>query len=320
MARNPRARRWVFTINNFTYEEQFLIENLETDIRTKYIIAEMEHLNEGTPHIQGYWHTNKLMYRTGVERSLGGRAFIEVAHGSETDNINYCSKEDQIFVQSIESSQTKIKGQIKSDIDAQVMLNEMRNLNEEEFEAAYPAFYMRHKALYRETRMEAQDTHTRWVPPFGFHPTLKRQQVWDGNLKSKNLWMWGPPGTGKSRSARLGIEQWRIYSKAFNKWWNGYSQETTKRIIIEDWPNALQGGNTLCQHLKIWGDRYPFTAELKGGHIAVEPSYQLIITSNYSIDDCFSSDEDKEAIKRRFSEIHLTNDKNTIDPYLVLDI
>ena len=245
------------------------------------------------------------MYRTEVERSLGGRAYIEVAQGSETDNINYCSKEDTVFVQSIASSQTKIKGQIKSDVDAQVMLNEMRNLNEEEFEAAYPAFYMRHKALYRETRMEAQ---------------VKRQQIWDGNLKSKNLWIWGPPGTGKSRSARLGLEQWRIYSKAFNKWWNGYSQETTKRIIIEDWPNATQGGNTLCQHLKIWADRYPFTAELKGGHIAVEPSYQLIITSNYSIDDCFSSDEDKEAIRRRFSEILWTNDKNTLDPYLVLDI
>ena len=50
MARNPRARRWVFTINNFTYEEQCLVENLETDTRTKYIIAEMEHLDTGTPH------------------------------------------------------------------------------------------------------------------------------------------------------------------------------------------------------------------------------------------------------------------------------
>ena len=37
--------------------------------------------------------------------------------------------------------------------------------------------------------------------------------------------------------------------------------ETTKRLIIDDWPAVDDGGKVLPQHLRIWGDRYLFTAE-----------------------------------------------------------
>ena len=61
--------------------------------------------------------------------------------------------------------------------------------------------------------------------------------------------------------------------------------------------------------MKIWGDRYPFVGECKGSHQMIEPGrFFLIITSNYAIDDCFQTEEDKEAIHRRFRELEMTPD------------
>lgn len=301
-----RAMRWVFTINNFTYEEEELVRALESNELIKSCVAEEEHIDDPinkTPHIQGYIHTTVRLYRTVIERWLGGRAYIEPAKGSEQENWNYCTKENQIIVEKKDNKLLQSIKNPKNDEEAKQLLCDMRSMKEEDFEAAYPVFYMKHQALYRQFRHEA---------------LVKEQKTWDGNLKAKNIWIWGPPGTGKSRMARVGLKSYEIFSKAYNKWWNGYVQEQTKRIIIDDWPNTENGGNVLVQHLKIWADRYPFTAETKGGHIAVQPDYQLIITSNYPIDSCFTSEEDREAIRRRFTELNWTDNKRTLDPYAVL--
>lgn len=305
MSSNPRAKRWVFTINNFTYDEEELVRNLEINPLIETVVAEEEHLNEGTPHIQGYIHCNKQIYRTVVENWLGGRAFIEVARGSEKDNFDYCTKEQQVIV---EKRNPKFEKELRNPLtndDAKQIMSDMRSMDEESFEAAYPMFYMKHQALYRQFRHEA---------------LVKEQKTWDGELKQKNLWIWGPPGKGKSRCARIGLKPYEIFSKAYNKWWNGFVQESTKRIIIDDWPSVEGGGNCLVQHLKIWADRYPFTAETKGGHLAIEPSYQFIITSNFPIDQCFMNEEDKKAIHRRFTEIHWDNLPGTLDPFTTLTL
>ena len=76
-------------------------------------------------------------------------------------------------------------------------------------------------------------------------------------------------------------------------------------MIIEDYPCAPQG-NALVQHMKIWGDRYPFEGECKGSHMLIEPRrFFLIVTSNYPIDLCFQTEDDKEAIRRRFHEVRM---------------
>nr|QIV13138.1 replicase [Po-Circo-like virus] len=300
-----RAIRWCFTINNFTYEEEEAVRNLELNPEVDAVIAEEEHLDEGTPHIQGYLRLKTKKDMTVIQRWLGGRAHLEVAMGSEMDNIKYCTKEDQVIVEKLNEKLTKKLKCKDKDEEARELIADMRSLNESEFEAKYPKFYMYHQALYRQFRHEA---------------LVKQQETWDGELKQKNLWIWGPPGKGKSRAARIGLRPYEIFSKAYNKWWNGFVQEDTKRVVIDDWPSLEAGGNMLVQHLKIWADRYPFTAETKGGHLAVEPSYQFIITSNFSIDQCFGNPEDQEAIHRRFTEIHWTNMPGTLDPFTALTL
>lgn len=117
--------------------------------------------------------------------------------------------------------------------------------------------------------------------------------IMDGELQ--NEWLWGDAGTGKTRSA------WErypgLYVKNRNKWWDGYNGEEV--VLIDDWdPNCSQ----LAGYLKVWSDRYPFRAEVKGSSMMIRPK-KIIITSNYSPADCFSI-QDLEAIRRRFKVTH----------------
>ena len=122
----------------------------------------------------------------------------------------------------------------------------------------------------------------------------------------KNIWIWGPPGTGKSTWARKQMEADKTMFKLQNKWWDGYNDTQTKLVIIEDFP--IDNKEWLINILKIWSDRYQFNGEVKGGTIQVTPGkWILIVTSNHSIEEVFEKCQelDIEAIKRRFHEFKM---------------
>lgn len=89
-----RSRRWVFTLNNWTHEEDQRIRALGNDGRkTKYLVFGREVGDGGTPHLQGF-----VVFREGqrfsrVKDLVGDRCFIAAARGTSCQCREYCIKD-----------------------------------------------------------------------------------------------------------------------------------------------------------------------------------------------------------------------------------
>ena len=289
MAARIRGRNWVFTINNFSEEEKNRLITISERDDVLRMIAETEHTGEGegTPHIQGYISFVNPFYRDCVELMIGGRAFIEPAKGGWKQNFTYCSKENTVFIR---KGDNPVATERLSSIVTEDALEAMKKMSAREFQDAYPSIWFWHRQKVLETMLD-------W--------SLRRVQKWTGELPSKNYWIWGPAGVGKSQWATSIASVGETYKKNCNKWWDGFSFIEHTCVVIEDYPCAPAGA-VLTQFVKVWGDRYPFIGEVKGGSMQIQPGrFNLIITSNYSMEACFTFADDIEAIKRRFTEIHI---------------
>lgn len=121
-----------------------------------------------------------------------------------------------------------------------------------------------------------------------------------------NRWYYGPAGTGKSYGAREYLKSlakkdtgvpFSVYTKNANKWWDGYDEEVCQGlVIIEEWGKPHE---CLLYFLKIWGDRFPFLAEVKGSGQGLRPKV-IIITSNYHPREIWPNDQELQPVLDRF--------------------
>lgn len=265
-----KSRSFCFTLNNYTDEQYESICALESV--AQYLIVGREVGDSGTPHLQGYIRFKNPRSFNAV-RELIPQAHVEVAKGSPASNMEYCSKEGN-FVEFGTAPVERGKAEKKRWADSKAMM-QSGVLDELD-----PDIFIRY---YSTAKRIAQDA---YVCP----PTI------EGELE--HWWFYGDPGTGKSRFAR---EQWPgAYIKNTNKWWCGYQAEET--VIMDE--IELEHGKFIGHFLKIWGDRYPFKAEVKGGGKNIRP-LRIVVTSNYTIDEVFAHDTMlAKAIKRRFKSKH----------------
>lgn len=226
----------------------------------------------GTPHLQGFVQfINPASFAT-VKQLIGQNAHVEARRGSVKSAIAYCQKDGDWCHKGTPTRLLTNKESQLQKWTTCIELAEQGRLTE--IKINYPCEYIR----YFKTFCSLQK---------GSNSILHELQ---------NEWWYGPTGTGKSRTV------WEKYpdhyQKELNKWWDNYTGQDT--VVIEEW---CPKNECTASHLKIWSDRYPFTAQIKGGTLQRIRPNKIIITSNYSIDQCFSNQEDALPIKRRFKEV-----------------
>jgi len=270
-ASGPRFRDYCFTLNNYTEEDE---ENLKL-LNTTYVCYGREVGEQGTKHLQGYVRFVHPRTFSATKTALGPRYHVESRRGTVDQAIDYCMKDGDFVEYGVKPMSQEMKGK-----SSKAMWKEIIELSREgkmdEIMEKYPSAYvLHHEKLIRLDK--------------------RKFSAIDGELK--NEWHYGPPGTGKSKSVYERFPN--AYRKGLNKWWDSYEEED--EVIIEEWDPSCTG---LSQMLKVWADRYPFRAEVKGASRMVRPS-KIVITSNYSIKECCGDDVNLyEALKRRFKVIY----------------
>lgn len=257
-----QSRRWCFTLNNY---DVLALEHVRSVLKldkVKYAIFGHEVGESGTSHLQGYVSFTKPARHTAVHKAIP-RAHWEVAKGTEQQNYEYCSKDgdyEEFGSRSTQGKRTDLESAIET-----LKTGTLQKVAEE-----HPTTYVKYYRGLAQWKLQMDKPYE--------------------HMDVRGVWIWGPPGSGKSHAARLKYPH--AYIKPQNKWWDGYAGQDA--VILDDLDSA-----TLGHYLKIWTDKYATSGETKGGTINLQYK-TIVITSNYTPDQLWPDDPIMaQAIKRR---------------------
>lgn len=277
-----QSKRFCFTWNNPESDHGAFLESFAT-VHCQYLVYGKEVGDSGTPHYQGFF-TLKTKKRIPALRKLGVCCHLEPTKGTSLQASDYCKKDGDY----VEFGIPPIPGQ-RTDLTAATNLISS-GASMQEVASQCPETFVKFGRGLRDLALTL-------TKPYN-HP------------QTRGLWIHGPPGTGKSHSAR-NLDN-SAYLKPQSKWWDGYANEKT--VILDDLDT-----NVLGHYLKIWSDKYACTGETKGGTVNLQ-HHMFIITSNYHPDDLWKEDHQMlEAVKRRFRIIEKTSKDQLID-HMKVDI
>lgn len=300
-----RGMRWCFTYNVPGHQQketafgelaESLSELLDTKIEYAFFGKEQAP-STGQWHAQGYVKFKTLQRFNQVKACSFPSIHWEQAKGNPKQNWEYCTKEDKFPTKIGTIPGFLCQGERqKADWERIIQLSEEGDF--QTIKSEYPGQYVSHFRTLKKIREDVE---------------LEKELEWLTEGMQHAEWIWGPPGSGKTRLSYMErkAKGESYFDKMPNKWWCGYKHQDV--VIIQDIdPTGIQKEG-LVNEFKKWCDIYPFMAERKGGGLQIRPKY-IVITSNYSIQECFPNGKDREAMERRCKVRWLKDFKEYTEP------
>lgn len=271
-----RATAWVFTLNNYTSEEEQAIKGWVGEKLAKFACFGREQGENGTPHLQGYVEfCGKKSLST--LRRINGRIHWERRKGSAKQAIDYCKKDGDFWQEGVCSGQgrrsdlAKIKEAIEEGKDEAFIANEYFN---------QWVVYRRSFAAYRSL--------------------LSTKRTWKSFINV----IWGDTGMGKTRLVFDLHKDDDVFVYPGGGWFDGY---TGQQVVLFDDFRGSGSGVEVGFLLRLL-DRYPMQVPIKGGFVPWVPK-KIYITSNCDPTDWYTlcGAETRRALFRRLERIdHVT--------------
>lgn len=288
MAAQKKSRCWLFTIQDWQSQPESVVAELKRRLSAaKYWVIGAEIApSTGKPHGQGFlWTHNQVRVNTVKEMVMHEKlgTHVKIADNKAFEMMEYCKKDGKWEEWGTPPASQKEKGEKggeKRKREAREQIQLAKKGKWDEMEEMFPHAYIRSFSTFMKINMLASNT-DRWLD------------------KLDNRWYYGRAGSGKSLRARREFYDAGLYTKPIsheNKWWDGYRGHPT--VLIED---VSPFNKKLADDLKIWGQHYDFSVEVKGFTLNIRPE-RIIVTSQYRINDIWEDEETREALHRRFKE------------------
>lgn len=293
-----KVRNYVFTVNNKDLTSFWIRDDIEKLIKAfeedgaRYVVIGIERggINKRS-HMQGcVCYNNARAKKPLIEflkKHTDQHPWVAAMKGTPKQAADYCKKEDNFLEYGEQPLEQEAKGAKSAERSAHIIelakQGDLATIME-----MYPSEYLR------------------------MYNTLQRIKAENASVQ-KNLadvcgiWIHGPSGVGKSHLPRsVGIP---YYDKPFNKWWDCNKGELMAIMDDADPRNTEH----LHGYIKRWCDRYPLNVEIKNSAARIRPEF-VVITSQYSIEECFAADpKSVEAVARRCKQIFIpTKDARAI--------
>lgn len=277
---SKRLSRFCFTLNNYTNEEEQVIQMLGTVLKLKWLIYGRETGEQGTPHLQGAAVIGRQLAWATIKKSFPPRTHLEEMKGTPRESFIYCTKEDKNYYQWGDEPKPGKRNDLINAVVAMRASSSLRDFVSDDENAAMLIRYTKGLITFRSLLQQPRNLDN---PP----------QVY---------WLFGPTGAGKTKHAWDFLEKYfgttneTWISNGSLRWFDGYDGH--KGAILDDIRIDSKPYNELLRLL----DRYPLRVEYKGGTTEWNPEI-IIITAPTPPEYFFRPGDDIEQLLRRVNRV-----------------
>lgn len=268
------AKRWCFTINNPTEEDNFW-DKQDVLKHIEYFILQEERGKEGTLHWQGFMILKKKNRLDWIRRHINDRAHWEVTRATNEQARDYCRKEET-YTGGLRKEYGHLPERATPPKAAERLAMAAEELD------IVKEGYKRPREIPSMTLMQC-----------GFLPAYKELTadiLGPYRPELKIITMIGPPGTGKNYCIQKNFPNHGRCICGNNGVW--FQNPLADVMVFEEFCGQIQ-----LQRMLQYLDPYPLALEVKGG---MRPAmYTLvIITSNTPPNGWYKGDEAGQPGKR----------------------